>query len=74
VSFPLEWDELDDVSPGDFTVLTAVALMEHRTPWVESLPASQRLPDALIAEGHEIPVPRVAALHEGKRRKRATEE
>lgn len=74
VSFPLEWDELDDVSPGDFTVLTAVALMEHRTPWVESLPASQRLPDQLIAEGHGIPVARVAAMQEGKRRKRATEE
>ena len=61
-------------SPGDFTVLTAVALMEHRTPWVESLPASQRLPDQLIAEGHGIPVARVAAMQEGKRRKRATEE
>jgi hypothetical protein len=25
----------------------------------------------LIAEGHEVPVARVAAMHEGKRRKRA---
>ena len=56
VSFPLEWDELDDVSPGDFTVLTAVALMEHRTPWVESLPASQRLlpPARTITVYHRI--------------------
>ena len=25
VSFPLDWDELDDVSPADFTIITAVA-------------------------------------------------
>ena len=36
-----------------------------------SMPAPQRLPDDLIAEGHTIPVARVAAMHEGKRRARA---
>ena len=35
------------------------------------MPDPQRVPADLIAEGHEIPVARVAAMHEGKRRKRA---
>ena len=40
-------------------------------PWAAALPARQELPAALVAEGHTIPVARVAAMHEGKRRKRA---
>ena len=32
VSFPLDWDELDDVSPADFTVLTAVASARRWRP------------------------------------------
>ena len=39
-----------------------------------SLPAPQELPDDLLAEGHAIPVPRVVAMHEGKRRARARRE
>ena len=35
------------------------------------MPAPQELSAELIAEGHEIPVARVAAMHEGKRRARA---
>ena len=35
-------------------------------------PTPQHLDDDLIAEGHEIPVARVQAMHEGKRRKRAS--
>ena len=31
----------------------------------------QALPADLVAEGHEIPIARVVAMHEGKRRKRA---
>jgi DNA ligase D len=73
VSFPLRWDELDDVAPSDFTVLTAVELLEGRASWTEALPPPQRLSDELIAEGHEIPVARVAAMHEGRRRKRAAD-
>ena len=34
-----------------------------------AMPAPQSLPADLIAEGHEIPVARVQAMHEGKRRK-----
>ena len=35
------------------------------------MPAPQALPDALVEEGRAIPVARVAAMHEGKRRARA---
>ncbi len=35
------------------------------------MPAPQRLQRALIEEGHAIPVARVQAMHEGKRRARA---
>ena len=35
------------------------------------MPEPQTLPDDLIAEGHEIPIARVQAMHEGKRRARA---
>jgi DNA ligase D len=71
VSFPVAWDDLDDVSPRDFTVHTALDLLGDRDPWAEHMPAPQHLSDALVAEGHAIPVARVQAMHEGKRRKRA---
>ncbi len=71
VSFPIAWDELDDVAPTDFTILTAIERLGDRDPWAEALPAPQRIPAELITEGHEIPTPRVAAMHEGKRRARA---
>jgi DNA ligase D-like protein (predicted polymerase) len=71
VSFPVGWDELDHVAPGDFTVHTAVDALDARDPWAEHLPAPQVIPAELVAEGHEIPVARVAAMHEGKRRARA---
>ncbi len=71
VSFPLGWDELDGVVPADLTVRTAPALLGDADPWREAMPADQALPEDLVAEGHAIPVPRVAAMHEGKRRARA---
>ncbi|RKS72989.1 DNA ligase D-like protein (predicted polymerase) [Actinomadura pelletieri DSM 43383] len=71
VSFPVPWDGLDGVAPGDFTVRTAVRLLGDRDPWAELMPPPQRLPDDLVAEGHTIPIARVAAMHEGKRRARA---
>ena len=69
VSFPVAWAELDAVAPSDFTVRTAPGLLGDRDPWRAALPAPQTLPDDLVAEGHAIPVPRVAAMHEGKRRR-----
>jgi DNA ligase D-like protein (predicted polymerase) len=74
VSFPLEWDELDSVSPADFTVRTAVGALDGRPSWAESMPAAQRLPAELIEHGRTIPVARVAAMHEGKRRAKARRE
>ncbi|MCW2700507.1 MAG: primase, small subunit [Blastococcus sp.] len=71
VSFPVGWEDLDDVRPGDFSVTTAAGLLGQRDPWAEALPAPQDLPADLVAEGHAIPVARVQAMHEGKRRKRA---
>ncbi|MET0702383.1 MAG: ATP-dependent DNA ligase [Mycobacterium sp.] len=71
VSFPVSWSDLDRVSPAEFTVRTALAALADRDPWAESMPAPQRLPDDLIEQGRAIPVARVAAMHEGKRRARA---
>jgi bifunctional non-homologous end joining protein LigD len=70
VSFPVAWDDLDEVRPADFTVRTAPDLLGDRDPWAEAMPAPQRLSDDLVAEGHDIPVARVQAMHEGKRRAR----
>jgi|SRR5215469_2311874 len=71
VSFPVGWDQLTQAQPADFTVRTAAGLLAGRDAWADSLPAPQRLPADLVAEGHAIPVARVAAMHEGKRRARA---
>jgi DNA ligase D-like protein (predicted polymerase) len=71
VSFPLEWSELDQINPSDFTVHTALRALDGRIPWAESMPPPQRLPSDLIEFGRTIPVARVAAMHEGKRRARA---
>ena len=74
VSFPVGWDVLDDVTPADFTVRTAPELLNGSDPWAAHMPAPQALDPGLIAEGHTIPVARVAAMHEGKRRARAKRE
>ena len=71
VSFPLAWDDLDRATPGDFTVHTAVRLLDGRDPWAGQMPAPQSLSPDLIEEGHQIPIARVQAMHEGKRRARA---
>jgi bifunctional non-homologous end joining protein LigD len=71
VSFPVTWEDLDQVSPADFTVRSAVRLLGDRDPWAEHLPQPQQLPPDLVAEGRAIPVARVQAMHEGKRRARA---
>ena len=73
VSFPVGWDDLDAVSPRDFTVHTALDHLGDRDPWAEQMPAPQTVPEVLVREGGEIAVGRVAAMHEGKRRKRAAE-
>jgi bifunctional non-homologous end joining protein LigD len=71
VSFPVGWDELDDIVPADFTVHTALEHLGDGDPWASQMPGPQRLDRDLIEEGHAIPVARVQAMHEGKRRRRA---
>ncbi|MFI7645849.1 DNA polymerase domain-containing protein [Micromonospora sp. NPDC049460] len=71
VSFPVDWTDLGDVAPADFTIRTVPALVADRDPWAERMPAPQQLPADLVAEGHTIPIARVQAMHEGKRRARA---
>ena len=75
VSFPVRWEDLDGVVPGDFTVHTVPGLLSGTYAaygaWAGQLPAPQRLSEALVEEGRAIPIARVQAMHEGKRRARA---
>jgi bifunctional non-homologous end joining protein LigD len=71
VSFPIDWSELDEVVPSDFTLRTAAQRLEGRPSWMECMPAPQALPADLLEHGHEIPIARVQAMHEGKRRRRS---
>lgn len=71
VSFPVPWAELDSVSPGDFTIHTALGRLGGADAWAELMPRAQRLSATLIAEGRAIPTARVRAMHEAKRRARA---
>jgi DNA primase len=75
VSFPVSWDDLGAITPADFTVHTVPALVAGPGgaggPWAGRLPAPQPLSPDLVAEGHEVPIARVQAMHEGKRRARA---
>jgi bifunctional non-homologous end joining protein LigD len=71
VSFPVPWADLTSVTPADFTLHTALPLLAGQSPWATNLPDPQPLPQDLIDEGRTIPIARVQAMHEGKRRLRA---
>jgi bifunctional non-homologous end joining protein LigD len=71
VSFPVSWDDLDGVAPADFTVHTVPALIGGDDPWARQMPPTQEPSPDLVDEGRAIPVARVQAMHEGKRRARA---
>lgn len=71
VSYPLAWAQLDSVTPSDFTVHTAPTMLSGRDPWTDLMPEPQRLSTDLVDEGRLIPIARVQAMHEGKRRARA---
>jgi bifunctional non-homologous end joining protein LigD len=71
VSLPVNWDEMDDIAPADFTIHNALRHLGDDDPWAAHMPDPQQLPSDLLAEGHAIPVARVQAMHEGKRRARA---
>jgi len=74
VSFPVPWADLDRVKPADFTVRTVPALLGPSDRWAELMPPPQHLSADLIEEGHAIPIARVQAMHEGKRRAKARRE
>ncbi|RZS80008.1 DNA ligase D-like protein (predicted polymerase) [Motilibacter rhizosphaerae] len=71
VSFPLAWDVLGEADPAGFTITSVPRLLGGADPWVALMPVPQQLDPALVEEGRAIPVARVAAMHEGKRRARA---
>jgi hypothetical protein len=66
----VSWDVLDDVAPADFTVHTALRQLGDDDPWAALMPNPQQLGTDLVDEGRAIPVARVQAMHEGKRRAR----
>jgi DNA primase len=74
VSFPVAWSDLDQVTTADFTIRTVPGLLAGGDPWADQLPARQTVNPGLIGHGHTIPVARVQAMHEGKRRARARRE
>ncbi|MEV4412661.1 non-homologous end-joining DNA ligase [Catellatospora sp. NPDC049609] len=74
VSFPVSWADLDSVTPADFTIGTVPDLVAKQDPWADCMPAPQALPADLVEEGHTIPIARVQAMHEGKRRAKAKRE
>jgi hypothetical protein len=74
VSFPVTWADLDRVVPQDFALREAAKLLDGPDLWKDLMPAPQPLPEALVQEGRAIPVARVQAMHEGKRRARARRE
>jgi bifunctional non-homologous end joining protein LigD len=76
VSYPVPWDDLGDVVPADFTVHSVPGLVngsraDAADAWAGQMPAPQRLSEELVEEGRAIPIARVQAMHEGKRRARA---
>jgi bifunctional non-homologous end joining protein LigD len=74
VSYPVAWSDLADVNPRDFTIANTARSIADADPWAALMPPPQRLPADLVAEGHTIPIARVQAMHEGKRRARARRE
>jgi bifunctional non-homologous end joining protein LigD len=78
VSFPLRWEDVADADPRDLTIRTVPALLAEQTadadPWRGLMPPPQPLDAGLVEEGRTIPVARVQAMHEGKRRAKARRE
>jgi DNA ligase D len=71
VSYPVAWNDLASVEPRDFSLRTVVDRLGGEDPWADLMPAPQSVPADLVAEGREIPIARVQAMHAGKRRARA---
>lgn len=58
VSFPVEWEALDDVVPADFNVHTALRRLGESNPWSALMPRPQQLHADLIEGrvGHKRPL------------------
>lgn len=54
VSFPVRWDDLDDVAPGDFTLHTVPGHLDAAGPWLGDLAVDQAIPADLVEEGTAI--------------------
>lgn len=56
VSFPVTWDDLPEVSPGDFTIHSAIDHLtsDAATPWLESVEVNRSIPSELLAEGLDL--------------------
>ena len=39
VSFPVKWDDLDDIAPADFTIHTAIGHLGDNDPWAAEMPS-----------------------------------
>jgi bifunctional non-homologous end joining protein LigD len=74
VSHPVAWEDLDSVSPSDFLMTAVTAAPPPADAWARLMPTPQPLSDELVEEGRGIPIARVQAMHEGKRRARARRE
>ena len=70
VSFPVAWDDLDRGDAGRLHHPHRRLTCSATGSWAERMPEPQTLPADLIEEGHAIPIARVQAMHEGKRRAR----
>ena len=70
VSFPVDWDELERVDPAAFTIKTAPTCSARATRGRRPCRSRSPCPRS-VEEGRAIPIARVAAMHEGKRRKSA---
>jgi DNA ligase D-like protein (predicted polymerase) len=68
VSFPVGWSDLAHITPADFTLRTAPALLGDADPWTALMPTPQPLPVELVEQGRTIPAARAQALHEQLRR------
>jgi DNA ligase D-like protein (predicted polymerase) len=64
VSYPVAWDDLDAVTPQDFTIRTVPGMLGGADPWADAMPEPQRLPDDVVEQGRTIPAARAQALHE----------
>src|SRR2546423_7417324 len=70
VSFPVGWDDLDRVTPRDFTVHTALRLLGDADPWTGGMAAPLPVPAGLVEEGPTIPIAPGPGQDAAKRRRR----